>query len=64
MLATQCLLQRRPRTYEVRVDGRLAPGVSAKDVILNLLSRIGFAGGTGASVSAFWFHIAPMVNPV
>src|SRR5947199_1281350 len=47
VLATQCLLQRRPQTYEVRVDGRLAPGVSAKDVILALLSRIGIAGGTG-----------------
>jgi 3-isopropylmalate/(R)-2-methylmalate dehydratase large subunit len=47
VLATQCLLQRRPKTYEVRVDGRLAPGVSAKDVILNLLSRIGVGGGTG-----------------
>ena len=47
VLATQCLLQRRPQTCEVRVDGRLAPGVSAKDVILALLSRIGIAGGTG-----------------
>ena len=47
VLATQCLLQRRPKTYEVRVDGRLSPGVSAKDIILNLLSRIGVAGGTG-----------------
>ena len=47
VLATQCLLQRRPKTFEVRVDGRLSPGVSAKDVILNLLSRIGVAGGTG-----------------
>src|SRR6059036_3422552 len=47
VLATQCLLQRRPKTYEVRIDGRLAPGVSAKDVILALLSRIGIAGGTG-----------------
>jgi 3-isopropylmalate/(R)-2-methylmalate dehydratase large subunit len=47
VLATQCLLQRRPKTYEVRVDGRLAPGVSAKDVILALLARIGVAGGTG-----------------
>src|SRR5438477_9459413 len=47
VLATQCLLQRRPLTYEVRVDGRLAPGVSAKDVILALLSRIGIAGGAG-----------------
>src|SRR4051795_12634608 len=47
VLATQCLLQRRPKTFEVNVDGRLAPGVSAKDVILALLSRIGVAGGTG-----------------
>jgi 3-isopropylmalate/(R)-2-methylmalate dehydratase large subunit len=47
VLATQCLLQRRPKTFEVRVDGRLAPGVTAKDVILALLARIGIAGGTG-----------------
>ena len=47
VLATQCLLQRRPKTYEVRVDGRLEAGVSAKDVILALLARIGVAGGTG-----------------
>ena len=47
VLATQCLLQRQPRTYEVRVDGRLEPGVSAKDVILALIARIGVGGGTG-----------------
>jgi 3-isopropylmalate/(R)-2-methylmalate dehydratase large subunit len=47
VLATQCLLQRRPKTYEVRVDGRLAPGVSAKDIILALIARIGIGGGTG-----------------
>ena len=47
VLATQCLLQRRPKTYEVRVDGRLAPGVSSKDIILALIARIGVAGGTG-----------------
>ncbi len=47
VLATQCVLQRRPKTYEVRVTGRLDPGVSAKDVILALLARIGVAGGTG-----------------
>ena len=47
VLATQTLLQRKPRTYEVRVDGHLAPGVSAKDVILALIARIGVAGGTG-----------------
>ena len=47
VLATQCLLQRRPKTYEVRVDGRLAPGVGAKDIILALIARIGIGGGTG-----------------
>src|SRR5260221_9009197 len=47
VLATQCLLQSKPKTFEVRVDGRLAPGVTAKDIILALLARIGIAGGTG-----------------
>jgi len=48
VLATQCLLQRKPHTYEVRIDGRLANGVTAKDVILKLLSTIGVSGGTGS----------------
>ena len=47
VLATQTLLQRRPKTYEVRVDGRLGAGVSAKDIILALIARIGVGGGTG-----------------
>ena len=47
VLATQCLLQRRPKPYEVRIDGRLGIGVSAKDIILALIARIGIAGGTG-----------------
>jgi 3-isopropylmalate/(R)-2-methylmalate dehydratase large subunit len=47
VLATQTLLQRDLRTYEVRVDGALAPGVTSKDIILNLISRIGVGGGTG-----------------
>ena len=47
VLATQCLLQQRPRTYQVRLDGRLGPGVSAKDVILAVIARIGVGGGTG-----------------
>ncbi|MEA2537457.1 MAG: 3-isopropylmalate/(R)-2-methylmalate dehydratase large subunit [Chloroflexota bacterium] len=47
VLATQCLLQRRPKTYEVRIDGRLSPGVGAKDIILALIARIGVGGGTG-----------------
>ncbi|HUG11969.1 MAG TPA: 3-isopropylmalate dehydratase large subunit [Opitutaceae bacterium] len=47
VLATQCLLQRKAKTFEVRVDGKLRPGVTAKDIILALLSRIGVGGGTG-----------------
>lgn len=47
VLATQCLLQRKPKTYEVRVEGQLQPGVSAKDIILALIARIGIGGGTG-----------------
>jgi 3-isopropylmalate/(R)-2-methylmalate dehydratase large subunit len=47
VLATQCLLQRKPKTFQVRVDGTLKPGVTAKDIILALLSKIGVAGGTG-----------------
>jgi 3-isopropylmalate/(R)-2-methylmalate dehydratase large subunit len=47
VLATQCLLQREPKTFEVRVEGRLGLGVTAKDVILALINRIGVGGGTG-----------------
>ena len=47
VLATQCLLQRKPKTYLVRVDLTLRPGVSAKDIILALIARIGVGGGTG-----------------
>jgi len=47
VLATQTLLQRPLKTYEVRVDGALAPGVTSKDIILDLISRIGVGGGTG-----------------
>ena len=50
VLATQCLLQRKPRTFEVRVEGRLRPGVSAKDVILALIARIGVGGATGHAI--------------
>ena len=47
VLATQCLLQRRPRTLEVRVHGRLGPCVTAKDLVLEIISRLGVSGGTG-----------------
>ncbi len=47
VLATQCLLQRKPKTLEVRVDGQLMPGVTAKDIILALCAKIGTSGATG-----------------
>lgn len=47
VLASQCLLQKKPKTYEVRIEGPLAEGVSAKDIILALIARIGVGGGTG-----------------
>ena len=47
VLATQCLLQRKPQTFEVRVDGTLRPGVAAKDIILALIAKNGVGGGVG-----------------
>jgi 3-isopropylmalate/(R)-2-methylmalate dehydratase large subunit len=47
VLATQCLLQRKPRTLAIEVDGRLQRGVTAKDVVLAIIGRIGVGGGTG-----------------
>jgi len=47
VLATQCTVQSRPRTMEVRFTGTPRPGVGAKDLILALIRRIGTAGGTG-----------------
>ena len=47
VLATQCLLQRRPKTCAVNVSGTLAAGVTAKDLILALIGQVGVGGGTG-----------------
>jgi 3-isopropylmalate/(R)-2-methylmalate dehydratase large subunit len=47
VLATQCLLQRRPKTLAINVAGTLARGVSAKDIILAVIGKIGVGGGTG-----------------
>src|SRR5678815_5536798 len=47
VLATQCLLQRRAKTFAINVTGRLAPGVTAKDLILAIIGKIGVSGGTG-----------------
>lgn len=50
VLATQCLWQDRPAVFEVRVDGSRASGVTAKDIILSIIGRIGTAGATGTVV--------------
>jgi 3-isopropylmalate/(R)-2-methylmalate dehydratase large subunit len=47
VLATQCLLQRKPKTMRVTVDGRLRSGVAAKDLTLAVVAAIGFGGGSG-----------------
>ncbi len=47
VLASQCLLQSRPKTCAIEVDGQLAPGVTAKDIILAIIAQNGVGGGTG-----------------
>jgi 3-isopropylmalate/(R)-2-methylmalate dehydratase large subunit len=47
VLATQCLLQRRPKSFAVNLRGALQTGVSAKDIILKIIGEIGVGGGTG-----------------
>jgi 3-isopropylmalate/(R)-2-methylmalate dehydratase large subunit len=47
VLATQSLLQSRPKTLAVTIDGQLKPGVTAKDIILAVIARLGIGGGTG-----------------
>lgn len=50
VLATQCLLQKKMKNMLVRVDGKLGLGVTAKDVVLAVIGRIGTAGGTGYTI--------------
>jgi len=47
VLGTQCLLQNKPKSFEVRIDGELGRGVTSKDIILALIAKIGIGGGTG-----------------
>ena len=47
VLATQCLLQRKPKTLAINVEGSLPAGVTAKDIILQVIGMIGVGGGTG-----------------
>ena len=50
VMATQCLIQKKMKNMLVRVDGELAPGVTAKDVVLAIIGKIGTAGGTGYAI--------------
>ena len=50
VLATQCLILKKSKNLEIRVEGELAAGVSAKDVVLAIIGRIGTAGGTGCAI--------------
>jgi len=50
VLATQCLITRKAKSMLIRVDGRLPRGVTAKDLVLSIIGRIGTAGGTGHAI--------------
>jgi len=50
VLATQCLLMKKAKNLLVRVEGSLGPGVTAKDVVLAIIGKIGTAGGTGYAI--------------
>ena len=53
VLASQCLLQSKPKTLGIRIEGELAPGVTAKDVILHIIGEIGVDGGTGSVIEYY-----------
>ena len=50
VLATQCLLQKKSKAMLVSVDGKVGPGVTAKDIVLTIIGEIGTAGGTGYAI--------------
>ena len=50
VLATQCLWMEKPRTLEIRVNGKRSRGVTAKDIILSIIGRIGTSGGNGSVI--------------
>jgi 3-isopropylmalate/(R)-2-methylmalate dehydratase large subunit len=60
VLASQCILQRKPANMEIIVDGPLGTGVSAKDVILHIISQIGVDGATGMVIEYRGSTIAAM----
>ena len=62
VLATQALIQRRPKTMRVKFEGRMSAGVTAKDLILALIGHVGAAGGTGYAVEYAGSAIREMRN--
>ena len=50
VLATQCLIQKKSRSMLISVDGKVGPGVTAKDIVLAIIGEIGTAGGTGYAI--------------
>ena len=50
VLATQCLIQKKMKNMQIRVEGELGAGVTAKDVVLAIIAKIGTAGGTGYAI--------------
>lgn len=50
VLATQCLLQQRSKTFEINIEGQLSHGVTAKDIILSIIGKVGIGGGTGTVI--------------
>ena len=50
VLATQCMLQRKPKTFAINIEGKLQNGVTAKDIILKIIGKIGVDGGTGYAI--------------
>jgi 3-isopropylmalate/(R)-2-methylmalate dehydratase large subunit len=60
VLATQCLLQTKPKNLGIRIDGTLQNGVTAKDVILHVIGRIGVGGGTGSVIEYFGSTVRAM----
>ena len=50
VLATQCLVQKKSKNMRVSVDGQVAPGITAKDIVLAIIGEIGTAGGTGYAI--------------
>lgn len=50
VMATQCLIQRKSKNMQVRVEGHVKPGITAKDIVLAIIGEIGTAGGTGYAI--------------